>query len=300
VLYDGAERFSWNEVKRLLVTTFREWNAVEAPRMGASLAYYTLLSLAPLLIVLITVASFVFGEQAARGALMSQIQGLVGSDGARAIQTVLQQASEKKTTGAFAAVVGFLTLLFGASSVALELRSTLNKIWGVREQEGVTGAIKERSYAVLVVLGAGFLLLVSLVISAVLASMEKFFGGVLPIPASILEAINFLVSLAVITGVFAAIYKFVPSVSIRWHDALVGGAFTALLFTIGKTLIGIYLGKAAVGSAFGAAGSLVIVLVWVYYSAQILFFGAEFTRIYSMHASARTKDTVPAPVSQSK
>lgn len=249
--------------------------------MGASLAYYTVLSLAPLLIVVVAAAGLVFGRQAAQGALVGQIQDLVGKQGAEAIQAILQQAGAKKTAGTVASIVGFLTLLFGASSVALELRSAMNKIWAQKEAAGVSGLIKERSYAVAIVIGAGFLLLVSLVVSTVLTSLDKFMGNLLPIPVWVAEGMNAMVSLLMITGILAAIFKFLPSVPLTWRDVSVGALFTAVLFTLGKTLIGIYLGRASVGSVYGAAGSLVLILVWIYYSAQILFFGAEFTRVYS-------------------
>jgi membrane protein len=273
--------WSWEQIKSLFMNTYREWSAVEAPRMGASLAFYTMLSLAPMLIVVIAVAGWVFGEQASRGALVAQIQGLVGPEGAQAIQGIIQHAASQKTTGTFAAIVGFVALLFGASSVALELRSALDKIWNVKEPEGLAGFIKARSYALAVVLGAGFVLLASLVISAALASLDKFFSQLMPIPVWVAEGVNAIVSLLVIAAVLAAIFKLLPNAPITWRDVAVGAVFTAVLFTIGKTLIGIYLGRASVGSSYGAAGSLVVVLVWIYYSAQIVFFGAEFTRIYA-------------------
>ncbi len=273
--------WSWTQIRGLLANTYREWGAVEAPRMGASLAYYTVLSLAPLLIVVVAAAGLVFGRQAAQGALVSQIQDLVGKQGAEAIQGILQQAGASKTAGTIASIVGFLTLLFGASSVALELRSAMNKIWAQKEADGVGAMIKQRSYAIAAVLGAGFLLLVSLVISTVLASLDKFFGNLMPIPVWVAEGMNVLVSLLMITGILAAIFKFMPSVPLTWRDVSIGALFTAILFTIGKTLIGVYLGRASVGSVYGAAGSLVVILVWIYYSAQILFFGAEFIRVYS-------------------
>lgn len=283
------QRFSWSwkEIKSLLVNTYSEWSAVEAPRMGASLAFYTMLSLAPMLIVVISVAGWVFGEQAASGALVAQIQGLVGREGAEAIQGIIQHAASKKTTGTFAAIAGFIFLLFGASSVALELRSALDKIWHTKEPEGLAGFIKARSYALAIVMGAGFLLLASLVISAALASMGKFFGHLMPIPVWVAEGVNAIVSVLVIAAVLAAIFKLLPNAPITWRDVAIGAVFTAVLFTVGKTLIGIYLGRASVGSSYGSAGSLVVVLVWIYYSAQIVFFGAEFTRIYANEYGSR-------------
>ena len=280
--------WAWAQIKKLLVDTYHEWSNVDAPRMGASLAYYTVLSLAPLLIVVIAIAGFAFGHDAAQGALVAQVQNLVGSEGAQAIQSIIQHASEKKATGALASIAGFLLLLFGASSVAIELRSAMNKIWAAKEEEGVAGFLRQRSYAIAIVLGAGFLLLVSLVVSAGLAGVSKFVGGILPFPAWAAEIVNILISLVVITGIFAVIFKFLPAVNILWHDVWVGAIFTAVLFTLGKTLIGIYLGRASIGSSYGAAGSLVLILVWIYYSAQIFFMGAEFTRVFANeHGSLR-------------
>ena len=286
--------WSWTQINKLLVDTYREWNKVEAPRMGASLAYYTVLSLAPLLLVVITIAAFVFGHDAAQRALVAQIQNLVGSEGAQAIQSIIQHASEQKTTGVFASILGFLLLLFGASSVAIELRSAMNKIWAAKEEEGVAGFLKQRSYAIAIVLGAGFLLLVSLVVSAGLAGVGKFVGGILPFAAWGAEVMNILISMLVITGIFAVLFKFLPSVSILWHDVWVGAIFTAALFTLGKTLIGIYLGRASIGSSYGAAGSLVLILVWVYYSAQIFFMGAEFTRVFANEHGSQRKEKLAA------
>lgn len=273
--------------------------------MGASLAYYTVLAIAPLLLVLIGVAGLVFRREDASAALMAQIGSLVGQQGADAINTILQNAGQKKSSGAMAAIVGFATLLFGASSLALELRSDLDKIWHVKTAEGVAGFLKERSYALAIVLGAGFLLLVSLAISAALATMGKFFGGLLPAPAWALEALNALLSLLAIAAILGCIFKLLPAVRIAWRDVVPGAVFTAILFTLGKSLIGIYLGKAAVASTYGAAGSLVVLLIWIYYSAQILFFGAEFTRIYAQEYGsqprpepAQSKAPVPPPASQ--
>lgn len=266
----------------LLKTTWKEFNEDEAPRLGAALAYYTALSLAPLLILMIALAGLVFGDEAARGQLFEQIDGMVGTDGAKAIQEMVQNAS-KPASGIIASIIGFLTLLFGASSVAGELKAALNVIWDQNPDPnaGIADTVKQRSSALVVVLGCGFLLLVSLAVSSVLAAGGKFLGGFLPLPEIVLQAINIIVSVIVITGVFAGLFKFLPDVDVQWRDVLLGAAFTAILFTIGKFLIGLYLGKASFGSTYGAAGSLVIVLVWVYYSAQIFFFGAEFTQVYA-------------------
>jgi membrane protein len=256
------------------------------PRLGASLAFYTLLSLAPLLVVVVAVAAIVFGKQAAEGQLFWQIQGLVGSEGARAIQALLQGAY-KPGTGFLATALGILTLVAGASSVVVDLRGSLNTIWHVRiavEGTSLSSALRllrERFYSFALMLGAGFLLLVSLVLNACLAAMGKFFAGLLPAPEGVLQAATSLVSFLVITAVFAAIYKFMPDIRLKWSDVTVGASLTALLFTTGKQLIGLYLGRASFGSTYGAAGSLVVVLVWVYYASQLFFLGAEFTKIYT-------------------
>lgn len=289
---NSKQSFHWTfaDFKRLLVASWNDWNKDNATRLGAALAYYTVLSLAPLLLVVITIAGFVFGREAVEGQLMYQISGMVGPEGGQAIQTMLKNAAFQKATGVWASILGLLALLFGASSVVGELRSSLNQIWRVKEEEGVKGLIKQKSYAFGIVIGAGFLLLVSLVISAGLQAAGKFVGSMLPIPAPVLESLNVIVSFLIITGVFAFIFKFLPNVDLKWSDVAMGAAFTAALFTAGKTLIGLYLGKASFGSTFGAAGSLVIVLVWVYYSAQIFFFGAEFTKNYACaHGSVRGK-----------
>ena len=281
--------FSYLRLKDLLgmfKETVGEWVNDKAPRLGASLAFYTLLSLAPLLVVIVAVAALVYGQEAARGQLVWQIQGLVGADGARAIQGLVQGAY-KPGTGVIATLLGFLTLAFGASSVVVELRDALNTIWHVPRDRDNTGLssifrlVKERFYSFAMILGVGFLLLVSLVLNAWIAAMGKFFASALPTPEPLLHVATFLISFLVITFLFAAIYKMLPAVRLQWSDVAVGASVTSLLFTIGKQLIGLYLGKTTFGSTYGAAGSLVIVLVWVYYSAQLFFFGAEFTKVYT-------------------
>ncbi len=277
----------------LLKETFQKWNDHDAPRLGASLAFYTILSLAPLLLIVITIVALVFGRDAAQQQMSDQLRGLIGQTGADALQTMLAN-SHKASSGILASTIGLITLLLGASGVCGELRSALNKMWDAKPAGGAgfTGMIKERSFAFGMVLAIGFLLLVSLVITAAIAAVEKFASGYLPIPAFILELINSLISFGAITLMFALIFKYVPQVKIEWRDVWVGSVATAVLFTIGKFLIGLYLGKAGVGSAYGAAGSLVAVIVWVYYSAQILFFGAEFTQVYAHTTSKNAADRV--------
>lgn len=279
--------------KQIGVQTWNEWNADEAPRMGASLAYYTVLSLAPLLIVVLAVVGFVYDREAAQGLLFYQIRDMVGDQGAEAIQTMIRGAGQKGT-GILASILGFLTLAFGATSVVGELRTSLNKVWKVppKPDAGWLDMVKERGYAFGVVLGTGFLLLVALVLSTVLAALGKFFGNYLPLPEFALGLINFAISFVVITILFALIYKVLPDAPVEWSDVWLGAAVTSLLFSIGKSLIGLYLGKASFGSTYGAAGSLVIVLVWVYYSSQIFFFGAEFTQVYAHRHGSKPREKV--------
>jgi len=279
-------RLRLKDIAGLLRQAASDWSDDNALRLSASFAFYTLLSLAPLLVLIVAVAALAFGRKAAEGQLAWEIQGIVGIDQARAVETVIRSAL-KPEGNVIATLFSVLTLALGATSVVVELQDALNFIWhvptgqGKTKLAGIASLVKQRFYSLVMVLAVGFLLLVSLVISAWIAAMGESFGAKLPIPESGLHAISFLISFLVITFLFAAIYKIMPDVVLKWSDVLVGASFTSLLFTAGKQLIGLYLGKAAIGSSYGAAGSLVIVLVWVYYSAQLFFFGAEFTKVYT-------------------
>jgi membrane protein len=268
----------------LLKETASKWSAHQAPRLGASVAFYSLLSFAPLLILLVTVAGLVFDPQTTQRTLIDQARVTIGDRGADTVQALLKSA-QKPSSGVVASIIAFVTLLFGASGVFSELRDALNTIWETQpeNQGGVKGLLKDRLFSFGMVLSVGFLLLVFLVISAALSFLGKYFGQIVPVPVPVLEGINLLLSLVVITALFALMFKYVPAASISWHDVMIGALGTAVLFTIGKFLLGFYLGKASVGSSYGAAGSLVAVIVWIYYSAQIFFFGAEFTRVYAYH-----------------
>jgi len=268
----------------LLKETASKWSAHQAPRLGASVAFYSLLSFAPLLILLVTLAGLVFDPQTTQRTLIDQARATIGDRGADTVQALLKSA-QKPTSGVLASIIAFLTLLFGASGVFIELRDALNTIWESqpKDQGGIKGLLKDRLFSFGMVLSVGFLLLIFLVISAALSFLGKYFGHIVPIPVPVLEVINFVLSLAVITALFALMFKYVPAARINWHDVMIGAVGTAVLFTIGKFVLGFYLGKASVGSAYGAAGSLVAVIVWVYYSAQIFFFGAEFTHVYAYH-----------------
>jgi membrane protein len=276
--------------------TFDKWSEHRAPRLGASVAFYSLLSFAPLLVLVAAMAALVFDRNTAQNALMEQARQMIGDRGADTVKSLLASA-QKPSSGIFASAIAFVALLFGASGVFSELRDALNTIWDAepKEESGWLGMVKQKLFSFGMVLSVGFLLLVSLILSAALAVIGKFFGQLVPVPVPVLETINFLVSLTVITFLFALLFKFVPARSISWRNVRVGAILTALLFTIGKFLLGLYLGKAGVGSAYGAAGSLVAVIVWVYYSAQLFFFGAEFTRVYAdAHAHAAPQATSTA------
>jgi len=275
----------------LLKETFKEWQEDKASRLAAALAYYTAFSLAPLLIIVIAIAALVFGEQAAQGEIVGQIQGLVGKEGAEAIEEMID-SSRKPTTGIIATLISFGILLFGATNVFAQLQDALNTIWEVVPKPGVKGLVKTRFISFTMILGVGFLLLVSLILSAILAVLGNYLGSLVPGIQFFWSTLNFLISFGVITLLFALIYKFLPDVKITWGDVGIGAAITALLFTIGKSLIGLYLGNSSVGSTYGAAGSFVVVLLWVNYSAQILLFGAEFTQVYANRYGSRI---VPAP-----
>ena len=277
----------------LLKETYNDWSEDKAPRLGASLAYYTVFSLAPLLLIIISIAGLAFGQEAVEGRIVGQLGGLVGEDSAQAIQSMIQSA-RKPQTGVIATGIGLATLLFGASGVFGALHDALNTIWEVEPKpgRGVLGMIRDRFVSFTMVLGVGFLLMVGFVVSAALAAVSSYLGGLLPFPSFVLQLLNIIISFGGITLLLAMIYKILPDVEIRWSDVWIGAAVTALLFTIGRFVLGLYLGRGTFGSAYGVAGSLIIVLLWVYYSAQILFFGAEFTQVYANKYGSRV---VPAP-----
>ena len=282
---------------RVMKDAASDWSRDRAPRLGAALAYYTVFSLVPFLVVVIAVIGLVFGEEAAQSAILSQIAELVGEQTAAAIKDMIQRAHQP-STGLFATAVAVATLLIGASGVFGQLQDALNTVWGVEPKEGrgVWGFIKDRFLSFVAVLGTGFLLLVSLILSSALSALGKWFSGMLPLPETVLQLMNFAVSFLVVTGLFALIFKVLPDAKVAWRDVWIGAALTSALFTIGKFALGLYLGKSNVASAYGAAGSLVLVLLWVYYSAQILLYGAEFTQVYANRVGERIVPTPDAKV----
>jgi membrane protein len=275
-------------VRELLRHTVIECNRHEATRLGASLAFYAVLSLAPLVILTIALAGLFVGMEAARDQVSLQFQELLGPAGATAVQSMIAHAQNVRATS-IASALGLLTLLFGASQIFSELQSALNKIWevDVSRTSGILALIRRRFFSLGLVLAIGLLLLVSLLLSAALAAVGKFMGGALPLPEWMLQGFDFLLSVAGTSALFALIFHYIPDAQTDWRHSWIGGLFTAGLFSLGKTLIGLYLGKAGIGSAYGAAGSLVVVVVWVYYSSLIFFFGAELTHVLSRRRRTR-------------
>src|ERR1051326_1435522 len=281
----------------LFKQAFTEFGEDKAQRLGAALAYYTIFSLAPLLLIAIALDGMVFGREAAQGQIFGQLRGVLGSQAAQAVQEMVKGAAKPKS-GTIATVVGIVTLLFGAAGVFGQLKDALNTIWNVEPKTtgGIMAMIKDRFLSFAMVFGVGFLLLVSLVLDAAVAAAGKFVGDRLPGGEVLWQGVQLVMSLAVVTLLFALIFRFLPDVHPTWRDVWFGAIFTGVLFVLGKFALGLYLGKSAVGSSYGAAGSLVVLLLWVYYSAQILFFGAEFTQVYARkHGSMAAAQAEKAP-----
>ena len=270
------------QIWHLLRNTFKEWSEDKAPRLAAALAFYTAFSLAPLLVIVFSLAGILFGKQLVQSAFVNQLGNLIGSRSAQAIIFLLQnvQASGKSL---IATLIGLATLLFASSGVFGQLQDALNTIWEVKLKPdgGWMRVIQKRFFSFTLVMGLGFLLLVSLIISAVLSSTSQYLFSLVPGLTFLLQVFNFLLSFVVVTLIFGMIFKVLPDAHIAWRDVWLGAAVTALLFEIGKWLIGVFLGNASFSSTYGAAASLVVILLWVYYSTQILFFGAEFTQVYA-------------------
>lgn len=268
-----------------------------APSMGAAISYYTMFSLAPLLVIVIAVAGALFGREAVQGEIVGQLRGLIGLEGAMAVQGLMRSASEP-SRGLAAGLISSVVVLVGATTVFAELQSALDRIWHVPEKakpSGVWAVLRARVLSFGLILGLAFMLMVSLVTSAAVAALGSWASGLLPAWEVTLHAINTVVALGITTVLFAMIFKFMPSVRLQWHDVWVGAAVTAVLFELGKFAIGLYLGKSGVDEAFAAAGSLVVVLAWVYYAAQIFLLGAEFTKVYAEERGSKAgKDAVAA------
>lgn len=276
---------------KVLKETFREFGEDKAPRLGAALAYYTIFSIGPLLLIAVAMAGLFFGQDAAQGKISAELGKVFGAQMAKSLEQMIEAAAKPKS-GTVATVVGIVTLMLGASGVFGQLKDALNTIWNVetKKASGLTGFVKDRFLSMAMVLGIGFLLLVTLVLDTVIAAMggyvSRFVGG-----EAVANLLSLALSFAVAVVLFAAIFRILPDLKIAWRDVWLGAAITAVLFVVGKWGLGVYLGKAAPGSAYGAAGSLVILLIWVYWSAQILFLGAEFTQVYARTFGSLKGDT---------
>jgi membrane protein len=268
----------------LLQEASRGWIEHRAQRLGAALAFYTTLALAPLTLVAIAIAGYFFGQEAARGGIVDQIEHLVGRDGANVIQALIQKASQPHQSR-IATAISIGLLLFSATAVFAELKDSMDTIWEVKRKPGLGLwlMLKTQLVAFAVVLGTGLLLLVSMILTASLTFYATLLGQWLPVPVWTAYLLDVFVSFIVITLLFALIFKLLPAVTVHWKDVWIGAVITAVLFMIGKSLIGIYISSVSIGSIYGAAGSLVVVLIWTYYSSQILFFGAELIRAYATH-----------------
>jgi membrane protein len=280
-----------SQLPTLLKEAFSDWMEDRAPMLGAALAYYTIFSLGPLLVVVISIAGFVLGDAAASGQIFTSIRDVLGDDGARTVEGMIASASEPGA-GITATVIGIVTLILGAIGIFGQLKTALNIVWEVPQKKGggIFGFVRQNLLSFGMVLACAFLLLVSLVVNAVLSTLGRFISNTLPGGPLLWQGVNYVVGLGIITLLFALIFKFLPDVSIPWKDVWLGAFVTAILFVLGQIGLGIYLSLANVGSAFGAAGSLVVILVWIYYSAQLVFLGAEITQVYSQsHGSRRGK-----------
>ncbi|HVE13249.1 MAG TPA: YihY/virulence factor BrkB family protein [Elusimicrobiota bacterium] len=272
---------SLRSIGELLAKAAKSMAEDQAPMMGAALAYYTMFSIAPLLVIAIGLAGLAFGDAAGR--VFDALSGLLGERGASAVESMIEAASSRPRAGVVAAAAGFVALLAGASGVFQQLQQSLNLIWKVAANPKArwSAFLRQRLLSFAMVAVIGFILLVSMLVSAALSAAGQWAAGALPGGAALWAAVNFAVSLAVIGALFASVFKLLPDVELPWSSALVGGFATALLFAVGKAAIGLYLGRSGAASAYGAAGSLIVVLLWVFYSSQILFFGAEFTRAWA-------------------
>ncbi|HYN00017.1 MAG TPA: YihY/virulence factor BrkB family protein [Aestuariivirgaceae bacterium] len=280
------------ELWELAKASVLAWNNDYAPSMGAAIAYYTLFSIAPLLIIVTAIAGFFFGEEAAQGEIFGQIRGLLGEEGALAIQGLVKSASEP-AEGFLALLIGIVAMVIGATAVFGELQSAMDRIWrapAAQQSGGIMGLFRARLFAFGMVLGVAFLLLVSLVVSAGISALGALWSAVFGGWELVLQIVNIVVSLIIFTGVFAMIYRFLPRISVSWRDVWTGAAITSVLFVIGKFLIGLYIGSSGVVSGFGAAGALAALLIWVYYSAQIFLLGAEFTWAHAHKYGSRAAD----------
>lgn len=273
-------------VPTLFKKTYEEWSEDDAPTYGAAIAYYGIFSLAPLLVIAVAVAGFVFGQQAAEGKLVQQIQGFTGPQGAQMAQAMIQRASQTGA-GITATIISVIVLLVGATGVFTQLERALNAVWDTRAPaQSFKEMIWQRVLAFLLVLFVGFLLLLMLVMSAVISMASRYFVQYIPFSSYLLQFSDLFVTFVIATLLFAVIFKVLPQKKLNWSDVWVGAIITSILFAIGKFALGFYLGRGSVGSVYGAAGSLIVILLWIYYSSLILLFGAEFTQVYARESGS--------------
>lgn len=288
---------SIKEMTSLITATVRNWQEDRAPRLGAALAFYMALSLAPTVVITLAIAGFMFSAKAAQGELVSEIQGMVGYEGAKVIQAMMIKGAHRPSSGIAATILAVVTLLFSSTSVISELKDALNTIWKVPEDRtsshvrSMFNLVRERLLCLALVLGAGLFLLASLILHASISAVNKYLLVATP-PQAFIRTADWAVSFLVVTVLFAFLFKVLPHVRLQWSDVTLGAILTSLLFTAGKLLLGLYLGKAGFADAYGAAGSLMILLMWVYYSAQVLYLGAEFTRVYTLRFGSRFAATL--------
>lgn len=278
----------------LLKESFKEWRNDKASRLAAALSYYTIFSLAPLVLVVLTILGWIYRDGNASQLFLAQIAGLVGESGAQVFKSIVEAANQPaKST--WATIIGIITAIFGATGVFVQLKDALNVTWGITEErfKGLKGLVRIRAFSLTAILVIGFLLLVSLFVSTALSALTSKLSSENAILVFLLQVFNQLLSVGLIAVLFAFIYKFLPDIKIAWKDVWIGAIFTSVLFNIGKYLIGLYLGNSNVGSSFGAAGSILVILLWVYYSAQIILFGAEFTQVYSERYGSRVLAGTP-------
>lgn len=294
----------WQVLKDAVV----QWMEDQPFQLAASLSYYTLFSLAPLLLIAISIAGFAFGRQAAEHQIVETIQGLVGRESAEALQAIIHNANKRPESGALSTALGVIFLLVGAGAVVGQLQNSLNTLWGVTPKSGASifAFIRHRIISYAMVLAIGFLLLVSLAVSALLTGLTRFLGTAFGATEFVAHGFDLIVSFVLVTTLFAMIYKILPDAKVEWRDVWVGAALTSFLFSIGKLLIGIYLGSSGVTSPYGAAGSLITILLWVYYSSLIFFLGAEFTQVFAreygsgVHPSEYAQPLADAPAAQNR
>lgn len=288
---------------RMLQAAVQAWNQDNAARLAAALAYYATLSIAPLLILVIAIASLFFDSAAVSQQLITQLEATIGNEGAQLLQTALDNANRPgQSSGLLASLIGVGILLVGATGVLVQLQASLNLVWGVKTRSdlGLTDILRKRLLSLGMILGIGIVLLLSLVASSLITGFSNYFQTLMPGLDTLVQLLNFVVSFAITTLLFAMIFKILPDVDIHWGDVWFGGVVTALLFSIGKYLIGLYLGISSVGSIYGAAGSIVILLIWIFYSAQIMFFGAELTQVYAHRFGSQiTPNEYAVPQSES-